>query len=374
MKLIDEVATVLSMLNDKGYEAYLVGGAVRNILLDMPINDYDIATNADPNAIKMIFADYVIYDVGKKHGTVAIIINKIKIEITPYRKEADYIDHRHPQEISFDATLEEDLKRRDFTINAMCLDKDLQVIDLFGGIDDLKNKTIRAIGSPAARFHEDALRILRALRFKAKLDFEIEENTRKEIFNCLDLLRYISNERKREELLALLSCKKAFEIINEYLPIFNSFMPLVRIDRKENDFSNPLSSLAYLLANCDKTDLKKLKYSKDEISLINILIEATSIDINDDYQLISILSHMHKKQILEYLQELHHIDLSSRYDLLSMYIVDFDELNIDGNAIKAYGYEGKDIARIKKELLEQIHQKKLINDSETLNAYLLKKV
>ena len=365
-----EVFIVLKRLNDHGYEAFLVGGATRNYLLNKPILDYDITTNARTNSIKMIFEDYKVNDIGKKHGTVAIIINNIVIEITPYRHETDYIDHRHPSKIDFNASLKQDLKRRDFTINSLCMDKDKNIIDYFNGIDDLNNKLIKAIGNPKIRFNEDGLRILRAIRFKAKLNFEIEEKTNTQIHKSKDLLNYISEERKKDELLQILSCKNGFKTINEYLDVFNTFIPFKFIKRKRNNFSNPIHSLAYLLKDIDNINLKQLKYSNQEIELIKHLIESTKIKINDDYHFIKCLSNIYQKDILQFLNEYHLKNFNNRYNKLKKYMVDTNSLNIDGKQIEKYGYKAKDIGKVKRILVNLIHHKKLKNDNIKLNKYL----
>ncbi|MBQ6560188.1 MAG: hypothetical protein IJL85_05100, partial [Erysipelotrichaceae bacterium] len=189
MQISDAISIVLNELIRHGQDAYLVGGAVRNYLLGIESDDYDVTTSADPDTLKEVFRDYHLYDVGKKHGTVTILIGEDKIDVTPYRFEADYRDHRHPDTVLFTADLKEDLERRDFTINAMCLDHEGKVIDLFGGIEDLDHGLIRTVGDPYKRFEEDALRILRALRFEAKLNFTIEEKTAEAIHGCKDLLK-----------------------------------------------------------------------------------------------------------------------------------------------------------------------------------------
>ncbi len=373
MKIKDEALEALNILNDAGYEAYIVGGAVRDYLLGRPNSDYDITTNAYPNAIKMLFDRYTVYDIGKKHGTVAVHINHLPIEITPYRKEGQYDDHRHPKEVSFTDELQEDLKRRDFTINALAMDKDLKIVDCFGGIDDLNGKLIRAVGNPDDRFHEDALRMLRALRFKVKLNFEIEKETRNAIFENSHLLSFISHERKKDELLQILSFKDAFSLINEYLDVFKVFMPFEKTDR-ENDFSNPYYALAYLLKDVNHISLKELKYSKDEIDLIRTLISASFIDIDDDYSFISTLSDFHRIDILKYLEELTRRDLSKRYRQLEEYMVEANELSVNGNDIETFGYKGNQIKIVKQHLLDAIHSKSLTNDRQTLIDYLKENV
>ena len=372
-KLNRSALKALTLLNEKGYEAFVVGGAVRDLLLGKNVYDYDITTNADPNAIKMVFDDYARYDLGKKHGTVTVIIDKDKIDITPYRKEDHYSDHRHPDLINFSSDLKEDLSRRDFTINALCMDKDSKITDMFGGVDDLDHKLIRCIGDPYKRFDEDGLRILRALRFKTKLNFNIDKNTDENIHKAKDLLNYISEERKKEELLRILSERSGFKVINEYLDVFNTFMPFEYIKRKINNFSDPLYALAYLLID-KEVDLKKLKYSKPEIRLINILIEASKIDINNDCEFIECLSSIYQKDILTFLEEYHHKDLRERFKKLRKYMATFSDLKITGEEIMSYGISGKNIAKTKKKLLDLVHHKKLNNTSYALNKYLKENV
>ena len=367
-RLKKEIFTVLKRLNDHGYEAFLVGGAVRNYLLNKPIEDYDITTNADPNAVKMLFSDYIVYDIGRKLGTVAIIINKTVFEITPYRTEADYSDHRHPDSITFSQNLLDDLKRRDFTINALCLDSNKQIIDYFNGVDDLNNRQIKAIGKPVNRFNEDALRILRAIRFKAQLNFDIEEKTNKQLFKSKDLLNYISAERKKDELLQILECKSGFEITNEYNEIFQTFIPLKITDRKTNNFSSALYALAFLLE--EKVNLKQLKYSSDEIELIRLLQKAKTIDIKDDFQFICLVSNRYQKQILQFLQEYHRINLEDRYNKLSRYMIELNDLHITGQEISSYGYSGKKIGEIKNLLLEMVHKQQISNNNRSIHKFL----
>jgi tRNA nucleotidyltransferase (CCA-adding enzyme) len=363
----------LQALNDKGYQAFVVGGAVRDLLLNRNVYDYDITTNADPNAIQMVFEDYIKYEIGIKYGTVSVLIDKDKIDITPYRREDNYTDHRHPELISFSSELKEDLSRRDFTINAMCLDKDSNIIDMFKGKEDLENRLIRCIGDPDRRFEEDGLRILRAIRFMTKLNFSIENSTSISIHKNKDLLNYISEERKREELLKILSSRYAFKAITEYLDVFNTFMPFDRPERKINNFSDPLYALAYLLKDKD-ADLKKLKYSKSEIRLIGIFKAASKISIDDDYEFIETLSSIYQKQILTYLEEYHRRDLSNRFRKLKRYMVTIRELKISGEEIMTYGYSKDKIAKVKQKLLDLIHHKRINNTSYALNKYLKENV
>ncbi|MCM3389046.1 CCA tRNA nucleotidyltransferase [Ureibacillus chungkukjangi] len=184
---------VIDRIEKSGFEAVIVGGAVRDHLLQRKVNDVDVATSALPLEIKEIFSSTV--DVGIEHGTVLVLDEGEPIEVTTYRTEGTYSDYRRPEEVKFVRNLEEDLQRRDFTINAMAFTKDGDIIDLYGGKEDIENKVIRAVGDPNVRFREDALRMLRAIRFGSQLGFTIEEKTLKAIQVDSDLIDFIANER-----------------------------------------------------------------------------------------------------------------------------------------------------------------------------------
>ena len=191
------VKSIIRRLEDEGFEAYAVGGCVRDSFLGLKPQDWDITTNALPEQIKKLYRRTV--DIGIEHGTVKIMIGNEGYEVTTYRVDGEYEDSRHPKQVTFTGELAEDLKRRDFTINAMAYNDRTGIIDLFGGMEDLKNKIIRAVGDPRERFSEDALRMLRALRFSARFGFEIEKSTREAIKELAPTLTRISAERIREE-------------------------------------------------------------------------------------------------------------------------------------------------------------------------------
>lgn len=195
---------ILKTLGNAGFEAYIVGGAVRDNIMGKIPSDYDIATNALPRQIKALFPKTI--DTGIKHGTVTVIDNKIGYEITTFRKEDKYIDNRHPDNVNFVSDIETDLKRRDFTMNAIAYNPVRGVVDIFGGIEDIKNKTIRCVGDSSERFKEDALRMIRAVRFSACLNFEIDEETKKSIRKYSVLIKNISAERILSELNTILLC------------------------------------------------------------------------------------------------------------------------------------------------------------------------
>ncbi|MGX8728117.1 MAG: CCA tRNA nucleotidyltransferase [Lachnospiraceae bacterium] len=204
MKLIlpENVKKVLDLLAANGYEAFVVGGCVRDAALGRDPSDWDITTNALPLQVKKVFRHTV--DTGLQHGTVTVMLGGEGYEVTTYRIDGAYEDARHPSFVTFTPSLVEDLRRRDFTINAMAYNEDKGIVDLFGGLEDLENRVIRCVGDPDARFDEDALRILRAVRFSAQLGFDIELRTRCAIKRHADELRKISKERIRVELMKLL--------------------------------------------------------------------------------------------------------------------------------------------------------------------------
>ena len=205
INLPDKVRLIINKLTDEGFEAYVVGGCVRDCLLGKKPNDWDITTSAAPQQVKALFRRTI--DTGIQHGTVTIMLGNEGFEVTTYRVDGIYEDSRHPKQVTFTASLEEDLRRRDFTINAMAYNDDTGIVDLFGGLTDIERKTIRAVGDPTDRFSEDALRILRAVRFAAQLDYEIDDKTLKAVRELAPNLNKISAERIRMELQKLLLSK-----------------------------------------------------------------------------------------------------------------------------------------------------------------------
>ncbi len=197
---------ILKNINNHGYEAYVVGGAVRNYLLGKDIADFDVTTNALPDYIEKLFEKTI--PTGKKFGTITVLHDNNSYEITTFRSDGVYSDGRRPDSVSFSNELKEDLKRRDFTINAMCMDYDENIIDYFGGKEDLKNGIIKCIGNPDERFNEDALRMIRAVRFMTQLRFTIDEETRLSIIKNSHFIKAISIERIHDELNKILLSEK----------------------------------------------------------------------------------------------------------------------------------------------------------------------
>ena len=219
------VKHLIETLNKAGHEAYAVGGCVRDALLNKTPNDWDLTTSALPEEIKAAFPRERIIETGIKHGTVTVLVKGEPYEITTYRVDGEYTDHRRPDSVRFVKNLREDLMRRDFTVNAMACHPETGLVDLFGGREDLEKRIIRAVGEPEKRFEEDALRILRALRFASTYDFVIEEKTAEAAMSLKDTMKNVSEERIFVELKKLLCGKGAERILTEHAQILFSVLP-----------------------------------------------------------------------------------------------------------------------------------------------------
>lgn len=223
---------VISRLEDYGFEAYLVGGCVRDMLMNRACNDIDITTNATPDKIKEVFSECHCLDIGIKHGTVTVITQGVSVEITTYRKETTYSDCRHPDRVIFSSSLTEDLSRRDFTSNAIAYNPRKGIVDPFGGRQDINDKCLRCVGDPAERFSEDALRILRALRFSSVLGFTIEDKTLEAIKSCKELIALVSPERIAEEISKMLCGDNVASVLIDFCSVLS--VPLPEIAATEN--------------------------------------------------------------------------------------------------------------------------------------------
>lgn len=275
----DNVSYIIKTLNRAGYEAYAVGGCVRDMILGRIPQDWDITTSALPEAVKRLFRRTV--DTGIKHGTVTVLTRGRQYEVTTFRVDGNYKDGRHPENVTFTRCLSEDLLRRDFTVNAMAYHPDEGIVDLHGGMDDIRNRIIRAVGDPDARFDEDALRIMRAVRFAAQLDFDIEPETLAAISRHAPRLDMISCERIQAELTKLLISPHPEKILILYdcgitariLPVFDAMMKLEQhnpfhsysvgihtVKMLENIEADPILRWTALLHDSGKT----LTHTRDE--------------------------------------------------------------------------------------------------------------
>jgi len=236
IQLPEEVKFIITTLETAGHEAYAVGGCVRDSIMGRIPNDWDITTSAQPEEVKALFKRTI--DTGLQHGTVTVMMDKIGYEVTTYRIDGDYEDSRHPKEVTFTKSLEEDLKRRDFTVNAMAYNDHVGLVDIFGGIRDMEAGIIRCVGNAVERFTEDALRIMRAVRFSAQFGYSIEEETKRAIGLLAPNLKNISAERIQVELVKLLTSdhpdylRIAYEtgITKEFLPEFDLCMETEQVN------------------------------------------------------------------------------------------------------------------------------------------------
>ena len=259
------VREALDLLGGSGYEAFAVGGCVRDSLLGRAPDDWDICTSALPEQTQAVFRDYRVVPTGIKHGTVTVILGE-PLEITTYRIDGAYRDNRRPEQVTFTDRLVEDLARRDFTVNAMALSRDGRVFDAFGGLDDLQNKLIRCVGDPETRFGEDALRIMRAVRFAATLDFTVEEATDRAVHQLKDNLKKIAVERVQVELTKLLGGRCA-NVLTNYADVLAVVLPEVSLDEAAAEQIEKAPNLAVKLAlltrDCDaEAILRRLRYPK----------------------------------------------------------------------------------------------------------------
>ena len=223
----ERIKSVLNKLHRAGHEAYVAGGCVRDTFLGKEPHDWDIATTAAPKEVQSLFDGFQQIDTGLKHGTVMVVIDKEVVEITTFRVDGEYSDGRRPDTVSFTASITEDLSRRDFSINA-CAATDTLLIDPFGGREDAKNQLIRCVGNPVQRFTEDALRILRGIRFASVLNFKVEEKTKAAMFECMKLLKNVSQERITVEFCKTLPGNNVRNTLLEFRDILVFILPEIK--------------------------------------------------------------------------------------------------------------------------------------------------
>lgn len=296
MPLPSNVEYVLSKLKENGYQAYVVGGAVRDFLMGKTPHDYDLTSDALPSQISDVFKDFYQEHSGEKHGTIRVIIDHKPIEITTFRCDEGYTDYRRPDNVEFVKDVYIDSKRRDFSINAFYYSEG-HIYDFHEGLEDLNNKVIKTIGNPSTRFHEDALRILRAIRFSAKLGYEIESKTKTALLDCKEELNLIAKERILIELKEISSTSNFFRNIKEYFPIFKLIIPcLDKIGNSIDDIYNfdtksygdYIASLSALFSlreiNNDFMPWRLfIKMDNESINAIKTLIKLKDINFNNSF-------------------------------------------------------------------------------------------
>lgn len=386
-----DVKKVLEILLSENYEAYVVGGAVRDALLRKKINDYDICTNALPEEVKRIFVSngYKVVETGIKHGTVTVINNKVSFEITTFRTEKSYKDNRHPDEVIFSNDLNEDLVRRDFNMNAMAASISGDVIDNFNGIEDIKNKVIKTVGDPDLRFSEDALRMIRAIRFASKLNFIIDEEVKKAIIKNSDLIKNVSIERINKEMEVILSYNFSW-LLKEYKELFIKAYDyeekfIEKAIEKLDNFSEPLMKVAYLLSFYDENELNckinSMKLSKENKNKIISLYHNTKdydCDSLNEYELKSIYSKYGMEfgyDVIKYICYYNNIDLlmlNGRIEKIKEEVYTINTLEINGNDLLELGYYKEQIGKALNVLLDMVLSGKVKNEKNALMQALYK--
>lgn len=418
----EEVEVALNILNEAGYDSYIVGGCVRDIILDVVPKDWDITTSALPTQIINCFKNFRTIETGLKHGTVTVIINNIQLEITTFRIDGEYKDNRRPDEVIFTNNISMDLKRRDFTINAMAYNYEDGLIDLYDGVLDINRKQIKCVGDPEKRFNEDGLRILRALRFASVLNFEIEEDTSRSIHINKELLKNISTERIRVEFDKLILGVNFYNILKDYKDVVEIFVPEIN-KINVNQYQHILKSMMYIkedlvlklamffheIGNTEikggnklrtelvKSILKRLKYDHvtvKEVSTIILYFDTKlSTDKKDIKKCLNIMGENMFKQIIKakiahtYQQKstgiVESVDNSVENFEKTTYFVDkiikqnecynLKTLAVNGEDLKNIGVkQGKLVGEILNKLLNLVIDETLENDKDNLIDYVIK--
>lgn len=402
ISLPPKVKYIIDKIHENNFEAYIVGGCVRDAILGIKPNDYDITTNATPKTIKNIFRDFKCIETGIEHGTISVVIDEEIYEITTYRIEGEYKDHRRPENVDFTNKLEEDLKRRDFTINAMAYNENEGLVDLFGGKRDIENKIIKTVGNPYDRFNEDGLRMIRAIRFSSKLDFQIEKDTLLAIYDNATIIKNISLERITDEFNKVILSNKPENIIylfktkllnnlnisseedeNKIEKLYKKISILKKIDKV---LVKRLVVLDYIIENLNidcKMFCKQLVYSKKtnkDHDIILDLIKETDINNLDKIKIKKILNQIDRKLFEDYLDINRVIyEDEENYEKIIDILKEIEEnkecytiknLKVNGKDIMAQGYENKAVGQVLNYLLNQV----IINPNLNKKNLLIKKI
>lgn len=361
------VQWALNRLSSCEYEAYAVGGCVRDTLLGVRPHDWDVTTSASPREVIDCFADVRVVATGLKHGTVTAVLNGQPVEITTYRVDGDYADHRRPDAVRFTASLREDLARRDFTINAMAYHPAVGLVDFYGGEADLRAGIIRCVGEPERRFSEDALRILRAVRFASRFGFTIEEETARALLARREDLRYVAAERVYAEL----SSMDPARIDARFLPVLQVVVPeLERLRAREGLPPEPAIRLAALLAGLDaRAILRRLKAPTAIVERVGALVAEAGTWVRPEAvavrgllrrvgpgaasQLLVLQGNEEAAPVLR--------EVLRRGDAYSV-----AQLAVNGNDMKRIGFQGPAIGLALESLLTKVIEEELPNEPDRL--------
>ncbi len=386
IRIPENVMTALGILEKNGYSAYAVGGCVRDSLLGKTPFDWDICTSALPEQTMAVFSDYRVIPTGVKHGTITAIIDS-PLEITTFRIDGDYLDNRRPADVFFTARLEDDLCRRDFTVNAMALDKNGNITDLYGGKEDLERRLIRCVGCAAERFDEDALRIMRALRFAATLGFEIEEETAKAIHEKKHLLANIAAERIQKEFAKMLGtpCGK---ILLEFADVIKIFLPQAQLTPNtvrltDSSPDSYVIRLALLLMHLTETEaesvLRRLKFDNRTVKSVSLMLSSKELAVSaarpQVKRFINRFGAADLQTVLEFLlyseripPQLHKDIMETADDIIEKKeCCTLSALAVKGSDISSLGlFPQSHIGKILFALLEKVMDEESENDKESL--------
>ena len=378
------VKVVLDKLTAAGFDAYIVGGSLRDMIIGRTPSDFDVTTSALPEEILAVFSDMKTIPTGLKHGTVTVISDGEPIEVTTFRTDGEYLDARHPESVSFTSDVCEDLSRRDFSVNAIAYNEKRGIVDPFGGEDDIKRKLLRAVGDSDTRMKEDALRIMRALRFSAQLGFTIEENTLAALERTKDGLAGISRERIGVEMAKLVTSQEPSEplrtmlktkiskyVLGDYIPNEKLILSLSLLP------ANFFIRFSCLLWECNKEQareiLNSLKYSNAQKNGVLTILSARfmSLPKNDAEArrfIISLGKHYEDAAII--LKSLEDMPEESYNNIKRVALTDFarniSELKIGGNDLISLGISGKDIGATLQRLFEAVTDNPTLNTKEEL--------
>lgn len=381
------VKFIIERLNENGNRADIVGGCVRDRLLGKTPDDYDITTDATPEVMREVFFDLRVIDTGIKHGTLTVIVDSIPYEITTYRLDGEYSDGRHPDSVSFTKLLSDDLARRDFTINAMCYNEKDGYTDLFFGRRDLDLRIIRAVGDPVRRFSEDALRILRALRFASTLDFEIEEATARAIFAKKELLLKVSAERIFTEWKKLIAGVGAYRVIKEYSEVISLIIPELDLknlpDEKGFSEATPeireLSLFAIGAQNPKEayiSSMQRLRSDNSRKGFGASVLDSYTLPTNDKTAIHLLLVRCGGECAEGVLRLKALLGMSDARELTQLNALlgrgacyRISDLKINGDDLKSLGIRGKDIGDTLNKLLYAVVTQEVKNDGEELISF-----
>ncbi|MCQ4795252.1 HD domain-containing protein [Anaerofustis stercorihominis] len=428
LDILSEAKIILDKFNNNGFEAYIVGGCVRDLILGRTPKDYDITTNASPKETMELFKEYKTIPTGIKYGTVTVIINNTPIEVTTFRKEGKYIKNRKPESVEFLSSIEEDLSRRDFTINAMAYNEKSGLIDLFEGRQDLEKGIIRVVGDGKERFKEDAIRILRAYRFMGRYDFEIENNTLNAIKENMHLLNNVAKERILPEIKEIFESDMdinkmdfitvLFPIIKECFHTYqNNKYHMQNVGEHTYKTFNNIENVFHLKMTMLLHDIGKVKtkttdaenidhfYNHSDISreMAKNILDDFKFDNETKYKILTLIKN-HDKYMApknKYVKEkLGEFGEELFFDLIKVRIADdesknhelvkdnlkrfrdteefakrviknkepyrISDLKINGDYIISLGFTGKDVGEILKYLLSEVIEDKDKNDKNKL--------